>query len=132
VTIVVDASVVAAALVGTREEMAWATDLLASDDLVAPHLLPVEVASTLRFAALGDRLSEDDWSAAYEHLSNLSIELFPYGPFGQRIWELRENVTPYDGWYVALAESLRSPLATLDGRLTRARGPRCEFIGPDA
>jgi len=32
--------------------------------------------------------------------------------------------------YLALAESLAVPLATLDGRLTRAPGPRCRFLGP--
>jgi predicted nucleic acid-binding protein len=48
----------------------------------------------------------------------------------ERIWELRGAVTAHDGWYVALAESLKAPLATLDDRRTRAPGPRCSFIGP--
>jgi predicted nucleic acid-binding protein len=46
------------------------------------------------------------------------------------VWELRENVTAYDGWYVALAESLGARLATLDVRLTKASGPRCAFTTP--
>ena len=43
---------------------------------------------------------------------------------------LRENVTSYDAWYVALAEALDCPLVTLDRRLSRASGPTCEFITP--
>ena len=129
-TIVVDASVVAAALVDTQEEGTWATNVLASDDLAAPHLMPAEVESTLRFAALGGDLSPDEWSLAHGDLLGLAVALFSYDPFARRVWELRLSVTPYDGWYVALAEALRCPLATLDRRLTRAPGPRCEFVVP--
>jgi predicted nucleic acid-binding protein len=49
------------------------------------------------------------------------------------VWEVRENVTTYDAWYVALAELLDAPLATLDARLRRAAGTSCRFlIPPDA
>ena len=58
------------------------------------------------------------------------IELFPYEPFASRAWELRRNLTAYDGWYVALAEALELPLATLDRHLARATGPRCRFLKP--
>ena len=60
----------------------------------------------------------------------LPVELFPFGPLAARVWELRENVTPYDAWYVALAESLDADVATLDVRLSRAAGPRCTFRLP--
>jgi predicted nucleic acid-binding protein len=40
------------------------------------------------------------------------------------------TVTSYDAWYVALAEALELPLATLDGRLSRARGVGCKFLTP--
>ena len=46
-------------------------------------------------------------------LQRLNIELFPFAPFAPRIWELRHTVTCYDAWYVALAEALDCPLATL-------------------
>lgn len=55
------------------------------------------------------------------------MELFPYAPFASRVWELREDVTCYDAWYVAIAEALSAPLATLDARLANAPGPRCRF-----
>ena len=53
---------------------------------------------------------------------------FPFEPFADRIWQLRNNVSSYDAWYVAVAEELGFPLATLDQRLTEAEGPSCEFM----
>jgi predicted nucleic acid-binding protein len=43
----------------------------------------------------------------------------------QRIWELRENLSGYDATYVAVAETLETPLLTADARLARAPGPTC-------
>ena len=62
-------------------------------------------------------------SLAHTDLLDLRVEFFPYQPCAGRVWELRENVTCYDGWYVAVAELLDAPLAeTLDGRLATRRG----------
>lgn len=66
----------------------------------------------------------------YADLLSLRVELFAYEPFATRVWELRESVTAYDGWYVALAESLSAQLATLDLRVTKAAGTRCAFATP--
>jgi predicted nucleic acid-binding protein len=130
VTAVVDASVVVAALIDDGPVGRWAEELVASTPLAAPHLMPVEAANILRRAALAGDVSDDIASLAHADLQGLAVELFPYDLLADRIWELRGAVTAYDGWYVALAESLKAPLATLDARLTRAPGPRCSFIGP--
>jgi len=129
-TAVVDASVIVAALVDDGPAGRWAEALVAGQPLAAPHLMPVEAANILRRAALAGDLSDDIASLAHADLVALPAELFPYEPFATRIWELRGAVTAYDAWYVALAESLAVPLATLDGRLARAPGPRCRFLGP--
>jgi len=60
----------------------------------------------------------------------MRVELFPYLPFAARVWQLRSKITAYDGCYVALAESLSAKLATLDVRLSRASGTRCDFLLP--
>ena len=67
---------------------------------------------------------------AHEDLLALRVEFFPYGPLAARVWQLRMNVTAYDAWYVALAESLDAKLATLDRRLAQAPGCRCPFQTP--
>ena len=60
----------------------------------------------------------------------LPISLFPFEPFAKRVWTLRNNLSSYDAWYVAIAEALNVPLATLDTKLTNAPGPGCKFISP--
>jgi predicted nucleic acid-binding protein len=58
------------------------------------------------------------------------VEYFPYRPFAGRVWQMRENVTAYDAWYVAVAETIEADLATLDAKLATAPGPRCRFVTP--
>ena len=129
-TLVVDASLVVAALVDTGPAGRWAEEVVLSDDLAAPHHMPVEVADILRRAIRAGEVSSDLASLAHADLLDLRVALFPYGPFAARAWELRDNLTPYDAWYVALAEDLETNLGTLDGRLARAPGPRCGFLVP--
>ena len=129
-TLVVDASLVVAGLTETGPSGTWADGLLASDDLAAPHLLPVEAAHVLRRSVLAGRLSSDVASMAHQDLLRLKVALFDYATVARRAWALRSNITTYDAWYVALAEMLAAPLATFDGRLARSSGPRCEFLTP--
>lgn len=128
-TVVVDASVVVAALLDAGPDGLWAESLL-TVDLAAPHLLPVEVANVMRRAANGGEISDDVASLAHADLIDLRIELLSYDIVAARAWELRRNLSSYDAWYVAVAELLDAPLATLDQRLIGAPGPRCEFLAP--
>jgi predicted nucleic acid-binding protein len=130
VPLVVDASIVVAALVDSGPDGRWAEQVLLSGPLAAPHLLLAEVGNVLRRAALVGQISADAASLAHADLQSLRLDLFPYEPFADRIWELRANVTAYDAWYVALAEVLGCPLATLDARLARAPGITCEITLP--
>lgn len=127
--IVVDSSVVVAALVDDDEVGTWAEDVL-DGEAGAPHLMPVEVAHVLRRMERKDEISGDVAALAHDDLLAVRAELFPYAALGRRVWELRHTVTPYDAWYVALAEELDVPLVTLDARLARAPGPRCAFVTP--
>jgi predicted nucleic acid-binding protein len=127
---VVDASVIVAALVDSGSDGVWAEAELVTGPLAAPHLLPVEVANILRRAVRAKALSAELGALAHADLLQLRIELFPYEPVANRVWELRDTVTAYDAWYVALAERLAAPLLTLDRKLSRAAGARCKFRLP--
>ena len=129
-TLVVDASCVVAALADDGPDGRWAEAQLADNALAAPHLMLVEAADILRRAVLAGDLSADVGSLAHADLLLLRVGLFSYEPFADRVWELREAVTAYDGWYVAVAESLSAPLATIDTKLSRVHGPRCVFRTP--
>ena len=131
-TLVVDASMVVAGLTDSGADGRWAESLLAGGVLAAPHLMPVEAANILRRAALAGEISADVASLAHTDLLDLRVEFFPYQPCAARIWELRGDVTCYDGWYVAVAELLDAPLATLDARMADSPGPRCQFLLPPA
>ena len=131
-TLVVDASLVFAALLDDGPDGEWAESQIAEGDLVAPELLLAAAANALRNAERAGRISSDVASLAYDDLLRLPATLFPYEPLADRVWQLRHAVTAYDGWYVALAEALDAGLATLDLRLTRAPGPTCSFITPPA
>jgi len=131
VTVVIDASALVAALVDSGSDGRWATSLIAREGLAGPEMLPAEVCNVLRRLELSGRLSAAEATLAYGDLLRLNLDLFPFSPFAQRIWELRDNVTSYDAWYVALAEALGYPLATLDLRLIAARGAECEFLHPE-
>lgn len=129
-TTVIDASVVTASLVDSGSTGDWADAVMLTGPLAAPQLLPVETAGVLRRMTVSGELSEDSAALAHGQLLMLRAQLFPYVPLGRRVWELRENITIYDAWYVALAEQLDAPLATLDLRLSRAPGTRCRFVTP--
>ena len=57
-------------------------------------------------------------------------DVSPFEPFAERMWELRHNVTSCNACYVALAEALQLPLATLDEPVSKSNGVTCEFLMP--
>lgn len=127
---VVDASVLIAALVDSGDDGLWSEQVIGGNFLAAPHLAIVESLNILRRLEMADQLAKLEAASACRDLHELEIELLPVRPFEDRIWELRRNLTCYDAWYVAIAEALELPLATLDRRLTRAPGLRCEIVVP--
>ncbi len=129
-SVVIDSSVVVAALTDAASEGVWAEKILEGGDLYAPELLFVEATSVLRRLEAGRQITQPEAQAAFEDLMRLQVELHRFEPFAARIWDLRHNVSSYDGWYIALAEALELPLATLDGQLVRATGPKCRFLTP--
>jgi predicted nucleic acid-binding protein len=128
---VVDASVLVAVLVDSGGEGRWSEKVIASGFLAAPQLVVVETLKILRRLEAAGQIQALEASFAESELQELSIELLPIRPFQSRIWELRRNLTCYDAWYVATAEALQLPLATLDRRLSKASGPRCRFHVPE-
>ncbi|MFZ0498257.1 MAG: type II toxin-antitoxin system VapC family toxin [Steroidobacteraceae bacterium] len=130
-SVVVDSSVLVAALVATGPDGIWAENVVERAVLYAPELVQVEATNILRRLQLGKKITVAEANSAYEDLMQLAIELFPFAPFADRIWELRLTVTSYDAWYVSVAEAIGFPLATLDGRLAKPPGPKCEFLTPD-
>lgn len=128
--VVPDASVLVAALVDSGPAGAWAESRIGEGRLVAPELAPAEVLSVLRKMEAAGAVSSIEAAIARDQLLELPVSLYPLAPFAHRIWALRRNLTPFDAWYVALAEAIQCPVATLDARLARAPGPKCDVLCP--
>jgi predicted nucleic acid-binding protein len=129
--IVIDSSVVVAALVDSGPHGQWAEEVLSGGSLQAPDLVLAEATDIFRRLERTRLITTPEANAAQEDLMQLDIELFPFEPFAARIWALRHNVTSYDAWYVAIAEALKLPLATLDEPLSKSSGVTCKFLTPD-
>ena len=129
-TVVADASVLVAALVDSGHEGKWAESAVAAGHLAGPELVLAEATNVLRRLERAGEVSGLEASASQRSLLQLDVELYPFAPFAERVWALRGNLTSYDAWYVALAESLACPLVTLDRRLSRTAGPRCTVRVP--
>ena len=130
-SVVVDSSVIVAALIDTGPDGVWAEEVIDDRVLYAPELLHVKATNVLRRLELAKQIATSEANGAHEDLTQIDIELFSFEPFSDRVWELRHTVTSYDAWYVAVAEELGYPLATLDRRLAKAVGPKCKFLTPD-
>src|SRR5262249_2218521 len=109
---VVDASLLVAATTDSGSEGTWAEEIVARNDLVAPHLVLAEATNVLRRLERSKEISPLEAAVAQRELLRLEVNLLPFEPFAERVWELRRNVTSYDAWYVAIAEAFRLPLAT--------------------
>ena len=129
--IVVDASIVATALADDGDDGDTARSRLRGESLSAPGLLDLEVVSVWRRAARAGRLERRRARQALTDLAELPLARAPHVPLLERIWELGDNLSPYDAAYIALAETLDATFLTADRRLARAPGIACnvEVLG---
>ena len=125
--IVVDASVLANALVYADERGRKARAILARDpEWAAPEHWKVEVFSVIRGLALGGKVSPEVGERAVARIrdwgSMISLdELLP------RMWQIRGAISGYDAAYVALAESRSLTLITGDAKLAKAATSFCRI-----
>ena len=119
--IVVDASAALTALLRRGE----ARQMLAIEQLHAPHLVDSEVVNGLRRQAAAGQVEAEAAKRILAIWPRLALTRYPVFALMTRMWELRENLSAYDASYVALAETLGCSLLTADARLARAPGVRC-------
>ncbi len=123
--LVVDASVLATALADDGADGDTARGYLLTQELAAPELIDLEVASVLRRQWSIARLDLRRAQLALADLYDLPMLRAPHRPLLARCWELRGNLSMYDAAYVALAEALGTSLLTADVRLAKAPGIKC-------
>jgi predicted nucleic acid-binding protein len=128
---VYDSSVYVDALVATGDAGSAARAVLrGASVLEVPGIFAAEAVSALRALVARRDLSPIRAATAVEQVRTTRAIQYPFEPFAGRVWELKENLTVYDAWYVALAEWLGTDLITANDRLIRASGPRCPVRHP--
>jgi predicted nucleic acid-binding protein len=123
--IVVDASIIVTGLADDGPDGDRVRTRLSGEQLVAPHVIDIEVCSAWRRLVAAGNLDERRAMLALADLGSLRLQRAAHGPLLDRCWELRHNLTIYDAAYVALAELLDVGLLTGDARLANAAGLRC-------
>jgi predicted nucleic acid-binding protein len=123
---VLDASVAVTAL---TEPEGPGADLLSEADAAfqVPSIFDAEVLSALRGLVRGGKFASAAAADLIVDLMVLPVDRWHMSPLLPRMWELRDNLTPYDAAYVALAELTGAILVTGDERITAAPGTRCDI-----
>jgi predicted nucleic acid-binding protein len=85
-------------------------------------LLDLQVLQVLRRLVAACTISSDRADLAVGALERVALRRWSHSVIRRRTWALRASLSAYDAAYVALAERLRCPLVTRDGRLARASG----------
>ncbi len=130
--IVIDASAAVDYLIEAGAEGAWARDAIRSEpEVAAPHLIDLEVVSTLRRLSARREVATTRAETALVDFRDLELVRYPATTLLERIWALRTHLTSYDASYVALSEALAVPLVTTDVRLARSHGHTAEILWPE-
>jgi predicted nucleic acid-binding protein len=123
---VLDASVAVTALTAPGSPAAALLSVVDAAFQV-PSIFDAEVLSALRGLVRGGKF---DGAAAAELIADLlvlPVDRWHMSSLLPRMWELRDNLTPYDAAYVALAEMTGAVLVTGDERITASPGARCDI-----
>jgi predicted nucleic acid-binding protein len=97
------------------------------DELHAPHLLDVEIAQGLRRLVRTGEVSSGRAEEAIADLTDVDLHRHAHLDLLARAWKLRDNISAYDGLYVALAEAIEAPIITCDSPLAKAPGHRARI-----
>lgn len=125
--IVIDSSLLVEALTSDDGRAHRARLLLTEDPgWHAPEHIAVETTSAIRGRLFGKKISLDRAEFALATLREMPIARAPWSQVAERAWALRDNMTPYDAAFVALAEQLDCPVVTTDRKFADCPVRRCE------
>ncbi len=118
--IVVDASIIIHILLDAQTKPEIIDTLESADGLMAPHLVDLEVLNSIRKQLNLKKITLQDAETALSDFESMTIDRRSTHMFSKRIWELRNNLTPYDASYVVLAEMTGLQFITRDARIANA------------
>ena len=118
--IVLDASAAFEFLLQTRKGELISAQLSRVTEIHAPHLLDIELASSLRRSVAVGTLTGERARQVLDDLRVMRVQRYWHVPLLTRIWEFRHNFSAYDACYLALAEALDATLLTCDKAMASA------------
>lgn len=125
--VVVDASCLYDLVTRTARHLDIRRVLSNADEVLAPHVVDVEVLGVIRREAMLGHFDDTAAKIYVDRLRSWPGHRIGHQPLLFRAWELRHTVRGWDAMYVALAEAVDATLITADQRLARASGPRCRI-----
>ncbi|WP_022885539.1 type II toxin-antitoxin system VapC family toxin [Glaciibacter superstes] len=123
--VVVDASVIVSLLIDPGPTATAIATRLGDATLIAPAVLPFEVANVLRRRRNAGLLSPGEAAVAHDAFIELPVDLWPWEVMAARAWQLGDNLSSYDASYIALAELTNATLLTRDKRIAGAPALKC-------
>jgi predicted nucleic acid-binding protein len=126
--IVIDASALIEILLRTeRADRLMDRAFAGTEQMHAPQLLDIEITQVFRRLVQQKQITAARAGQSLEDLAGLFIERHDQQLLVQRIWQLRDSLSAYDGAYIALAEALAAPLLTCDAKLAGTHGHRAKI-----
>ncbi len=107
--------------------------LLATEELVAPHLMWSEASSVLHELRWRKEISRELTAIALDRLATADISARRPKGLIQEAWRIADRLgwaKTYDAEYLALARLLKCRLLTIDAKLKSAASDLVDVIGP--
>lgn len=118
--IVVDASFILYIFLDSAADPSYLNLIETKGDLIAPHLIDLEFINAIRKQLRLKLISEKRATQALADFNELVLERVATNHLNLSIWNMKDNFTPYDASYVALAEDYQIPFLTRDQKLASA------------
>lgn len=125
--VVVDASALLELLLRSRRGNA-AAQAVGSAQMLAPDHVNAELLSALRGLLRSGQVTAARASQVVDLFLAAPLRRIATVALVSQMWDWRDNLSPYDAGYVALAQTLECPLITADAPLKRAVGRRISVV----
>ena len=88
--------------------------LTEGNDLIAPDVLPFEIGNALTVMMKKNALKKEEVASAWEVVQHIPVDLRHTDIKSALNIAIKFNIYAYDAYFLECADSLRSPMLTLD------------------